>query len=149
MGLLAFLKDPLGVKARRRRRNKDEGLLRAIHLRLDKVEGTAKYWEERCRELEKVLRARTTAHVDVGMKGSTVILIGHYNGADYVEAIEVSHQEFTELVKMVQGCACYARPGRIDVPAAMRPMAGAIKDEIFAPFESTGDWGSATEPFEV
>jgi hypothetical protein len=71
----------------------------------------------RLRSMEEFFRDNTEYHCDVHLHGrpSSVILIGHYHGKDFVRSYSVTHDTLRELARHLRELELRAKMGRIDV----------------------------------
>lgn len=80
--------------------------------------------------MRKFLQLTTDCHVDVAVHRDvphTVILIGSYNGQDYVRVAAINTEGFHEMVRMLKGMERYCEVRTIDAPKDMRFM---IREEM-------------------
>ena len=66
-------------------------------------------------ELTNVIKERTTIAVDVGYKGrSEVIVIGHYQGRDFIKSYNIRDNDFIGLVKQLKQMQKYGEIRYVD-----------------------------------
>jgi hypothetical protein len=75
--------------------------------------------------MRRFLQLTTDCHVDVAMHRDvphTVILIGSYNGQDYVRVAAINTEGFQHLVRMLKDMERYCEVRTIDAPRDVRFM---------------------------
>ena len=76
----------------------------------------------------KLIKERTSINVDVGFKGrSQIIVIGRYNGADYIQTYTVNEKDFTGLVRQLVEMQRYGVVEKIDY---IPHISASIKQEL-------------------
>ena len=77
----------------------------------------------RLAELENIVRERATVGVDVGLRdASHVIVIGRYNGRDYVQTFDVPETELRFLIDNLRHLARTATIRRVDGPPHVKAV---------------------------
>lgn len=71
--------------------------------------------------LEDKINERTTVHADIGYKGtgSQIIVIGRYQGKDYVRAFNVRNESLHSLIDMLRREEKNAGVGKFDMIGAI------------------------------
>lgn len=83
---------------------------------------TEQYWKiqntfEIAKESREFVRKRTEAHVDVGYKGpSTIVLTGNFRGRDFVEIYQIDQPDFEYLRRTLSEMNRRHQVRRIDGP---------------------------------
>lgn len=78
---------------------------------------------------ENFIRERTEVHADIHTKSPCqMVMIGRYQGKDFVNIYAVGQGEFESLLKHLREVDKYARPGRFDSPW---PEVNAVIDREF------------------
>jgi len=72
-------------------------------------------------ELRRMIGERTTVHADINYKGSgsQIIVVGRYNGKDYVRSFNVREESLHSLIEMLRNEEKYAKVGRFDMIGGM------------------------------
>ncbi len=73
-------------------------------------------------EAEKVIRDRTDMHLDISANRhdpNNIILIGRYNGMDYVQTYTIHDDDFSRLVTISRDMGKYANRRRVDAPPTL------------------------------
>lgn len=72
--------------------------------------------ETRQMMFDKRLQERTTVHADIHFRHATqVIVVGQYNGVDYVNGFWIEHKSLPELVEILKSLEKDANVGRMDM----------------------------------
>lgn len=79
-------------------------------------------------DLDRILRERTELHADVGIRESTIIVIGRYRGGDYIRVHSVPEPTFDSVVEMLKREQKHATLHRIDAPRDFRAVIGRMLD---------------------
>lgn len=84
------------------------------------------------KRLRRIVGANTEAHLDIHpytRRGGqcTVVLIGHYKGAELVEIVNVEPGSFSDIVAFTRKLR--VKPGLIDVPPNLRSLAYMLRRE--------------------
>lgn len=88
--------------------------------------------EAEVKRLTRIVGANTEAHLDIHpytRRGGqcTVVLIGHYKGAELVEIVNVEPGSFSDIVAFTRKLR--VKPGLIDVPPNLRSLAYMLRKE--------------------
>lgn len=75
------------------------------------------------KQLEALLRERTSIAVDVGFKDACyVIVVGRYKGADYVQTFSINTPDMASLIEQLKQMERYGEVKRVDAPPQFRAV---------------------------
>lgn len=97
---------------------------------IDSYDHDLHYGHVRVTRLEAVIKERTELNVDISPSRhgrSHVVLVGRYNGRDYVESFSLDDREFSNMVCRLREMERYAFVNRVDAPPTFR---GVFEKEL-------------------
>jgi len=85
----------------------------------------------RIMELEKLIRERTNIAVDVGVAGTShVIVVGRYRNVDYVQTYALNTPDLATLIEQLQQMERYGVVRRVDAPPQFRAVFERVRHEF-------------------
>jgi len=101
-----------------------------LYKRIDDSKKSSDYAVRIAEAAEKVIRERTTLNVDTychNRAGSQIIMIGRYNGADYIQTYRILDDDFGGMLRQLTEMERYAYVDKVDAVPMMRQV---IRNEL-------------------
>jgi hypothetical protein len=97
----------------------------AVKLTADKAQAQAKQAQAQADGVVSLVHDRTTVHFDISPTKhdpNVVILVGSYQGKDFVQVYSFRADEFSGLVNQMREAVRHGAIGRVDAPPTLRAV---------------------------
>lgn len=103
-------------------------LIRKLRWIAKTYDNNQKHIHARINDAEKIIKERTSIHVDLGIKTHhQIIVAGRYRNHDYVQTYAVQEKDIKYLIEMLRQMEKYGEVERVDGPYK---MSACVKHEL-------------------
>ena len=91
--------------------------IKTLNYIINHYDANFKWLKKEIKESMQIIKDRTNIHADIHYRSSNqVIVVGRYNGRDYVQTYNVNNKDFKEFILQLRSMEKYGHIRRIDHP---------------------------------